>query len=66
VSVEAIITAALDEARASARSAALYKASVIAAIHSQYPITTDFDRGYARGRRDAADAILREAKDTRP
>jgi hypothetical protein len=33
------------------------KCATTAAIHSQYPITSEFDRGYAQGRRDAAAAI---------
>lgn len=36
---------------------AIRKASTRAAIHSQYPITTDYDRGYAQARKDAASAI---------
>ena len=31
--------------------------AITAALHSQYPIETDYDRGYAAGRRDAAKAI---------
>lgn len=27
------------------------------ALHSQYPITTDFDRGYDKARKDAADEL---------
>ncbi|EPZ88388.1 hypothetical protein BURCENK562V_C3063 [Burkholderia cenocepacia K56-2Valvano] len=33
-----------------------------AEIHSQYPITTDFDRGYDKARKDAAKSI-RKLKD---
>jgi hypothetical protein len=36
---------------------ALRQARIRALIHSQYPITSDFDRGYDKGRKDAADAI---------
>ncbi|TAL65652.1 MAG: hypothetical protein EPN79_10740 [Burkholderiaceae bacterium] len=36
---------------------ALRQARTWAVIHSQYPITSDFDRGYDKGRKDAADAI---------
>ena len=36
---------------------ALRAAYTRAWIHSQYPITTDFDRGYAKARKDAAAAI---------
>lgn len=32
--------------------------AIAAVIHSQYPITTDYDKGYDAGRRDAAAAIL--------
>lgn len=28
--------------------------AITAAIHSQYPITTDYDRGYAKARKDCA------------
>jgi hypothetical protein len=33
------------------------KCQTIAAIHSQYPITTDYDRGYAKARQDVRDEI---------
>jgi 2-methylisocitrate lyase-like PEP mutase family enzyme len=39
------------------RRAALSEAGITAVIHSQYPVTTDFDRGYAKARADAAKAI---------
>ncbi|MBJ6120895.1 hypothetical protein [Sphingomonas mollis] len=58
--MEVIITNALRECRQAAAKAAMLRASIIAAMHSQYPIHTDYDRGYAQGRQDAARAI-REA-----
>jgi hypothetical protein len=39
------------------RRAAISEAGITAVIHSQYPVTTDFDRGYAKARADAAKAI---------
>lgn len=45
------------------RAAALEEASIAAAIHSQYPIETEFDRGYAKARRDAANKIHALARD---
>ena len=39
------------------RNGTIDECATRAAIHSQYPITTDFDRGYDRGRQDAAKAI---------
>jgi hypothetical protein len=35
-------------------------AHIACAIHSQYPITTDFDRGYDKARKDAAVAVKRK------
>lgn len=35
------------------------KAKTACVIHSQYPITTDFDRGYDKARKDAAQAVVR-------
>lgn len=46
------------------RRKALEEAAIRASVHSQYPVTTDYDRGYAKARDDAARAIralLREA-----
>jgi hypothetical protein len=39
------------------RREALYEAALRASIHSQYPVTTEYDRGYAKARDDAAAAI---------
>ena len=36
--------------------------AITAAIHSQYPITTDYDRGYNAGRMSAAAAIRARSK----
>lgn len=52
------------------RQAGMHEAAMISAIHSQYPVTTDFDRGYAMARSDAA-KLIRErsgvpARDRRP
>ncbi|TBR77019.1 MAG: hypothetical protein EPN64_04675 [Burkholderiaceae bacterium] len=46
-----------EQAQTAILHAALSRARTIALIHSQYPITTDFDRGYDKGRKDAAHAI---------
>lgn len=46
-----------EQAEAAILHAALSRAHTVALIHSQYPITTDFDRGYDKGRKDAAQAI---------
>jgi hypothetical protein len=40
-----------------AREAAIEEARQAAVIHSQYPITTDFDRGYDAGSKDAGARI---------
>lgn len=45
-------TAARDATKAETERCAL-----VAALHSQYPVTTDYDRGYAKARADAAAAI---------
>lgn len=50
-------TQALERFAALVRAQALSDAAIEAAIHSQYPATTDFDRGYGKGRKDAADKI---------
>lgn len=42
--------------------AGMERAAEIAAIHSQYPIENDFDRGYSKGSRDASDRIRAHAK----
>lgn len=47
----------LYEAWLAGRAAGTSEAATQARIHSQYPIRTDFDRGYDRGRFDAAEAI---------
>lgn len=39
------------------RQQALSEAVTRAVIHSQYPIDCDFDRGYAKARKDAAEDI---------
>lgn len=41
--------------------AGMERAAEIAAIHSQYPIENDFDRGYSKGSQDASDRIRAEA-----
>lgn len=50
--------------------AGMHEAAIIASIHSQYPVTTDFDRGYAKARSDAAKSIRERAgiqsRDRRP
>lgn len=45
-------TAARDAAKAERARCALR-----VALHSQYPIQTDFDRGYDKARKDAAEAL---------
>ncbi|WP_420957527.1 hypothetical protein [Burkholderia gladioli] len=37
--------------------AIIEQCAVLAATHSQYPVETDFDHGYAKARRDAAHSI---------
>lgn len=37
------------------------RCALVAALHSQYPVTTEFDRGYDKARADAAAAIRRGA-----
>jgi hypothetical protein len=39
------------------RREAFFEAALRASIHSQYPVTTEYDRGYAKAREDAAAAI---------
>jgi hypothetical protein len=39
------------------REAVIEECAIRAAVHSQYPITTDFDRGYDKARKDAAASI---------
>lgn len=39
------------------RQQALEEAVTRAVIHSQYPIDCDFDRGYDKARKDAAEGI---------
>ena len=52
---------ALARFYAIAYRAGMERAAEIAAIHSQYPIENDFDRGYSKGSRDASDRIRAEA-----
>lgn len=40
---------------------AVPKRAEVDALHSQYPVTTEFDRGYDKARADAAAAIRRGA-----
>lgn len=55
-------TAARDAATAERRRCALR-----VALHSQYPITTDFDRGYDKARKDAAETLrTMDAEPARP
>ena len=35
------------------------RCALVAALHSQYPVTTDYDRGYDKARADAAAEIRR-------
>ena len=37
--------------------------AITASIHSQYPISTDYDRGYDAGRKDAANAITNRIRE---
>ena len=52
---------AFERFYAIAFKAGMERAAEIAAIHSQYPIENDFDRGYSKGSRDASDRIRAEA-----
>jgi hypothetical protein len=45
------------EAARNATKAETERCALVAALHSQYPVTTDYDRGYAKARADAAAAI---------
>lgn len=59
-SVEAIRDGIANEIRAAERAAAesmRERAARKAAIHCNYPIEDDWDRGYARGRAQACDEI---------
>lgn len=49
------------EAARNATKAETERCALVAALHSQYPVTTEFDRGYAKARADAAAAIRRGA-----
>lgn len=49
--------AKLSARNAVVRDAALEESGIAVAIHSQYPIETDFDRGYSKARKDSADKI---------
>jgi len=53
-----MIQGVIDEAVAAEREAC----ATTAAIHSQYPATESFDKGYAKARKDAADAIRARAE----
>lgn len=52
-----VSTSDLARFYAIARAEALEDAAKAAAIHSQYPIENDFDRGYSKGSRDASERI---------
>lgn len=55
----------IRQAEQAARVKALEECRIIASIHSQYPITTDYDRGYDQARKDAAGEIkVRALKET--
>lgn len=64
---EAFLTGAIHAALRQMYSAGVQagreEAALISVIHSQYPITTEFDRGYAKARKDAARAIRTRWKD---
>ncbi len=45
------------EAARDATKAETERCALVAALHSQYPVTTDYDMGYAKARADAAAAI---------
>lgn len=45
------------EAARDATKAETERCALVAALHNQYPVTTDYDRGYAKARADAAAAI---------
>jgi hypothetical protein len=51
------IAAALHQREQAARAEERRKCATAAAIHSCYPIETDWERGYDTGRKDAAAAI---------
>jgi hypothetical protein len=56
--VPAYVKACIESASKDAiRREAFIEAALRASIHSQYPVTTEYDRGYAKAREDAADAI---------
>lgn len=39
------------------------RCAIRVALHSQYPITTDFDRGYDKARKDAAETLRKMGDD---
>lgn len=51
---------AIAAALAAAEREGMRRAAMFAAIHSQYPIENDYDKGYAQGAEDAHDRIMRE------
>lgn len=51
------IAASLRTAEKRGRVAGLREARILAVTHSQYPVETDFDRGYEKARRDAGGKI---------
>lgn len=53
-------------ALAAAEREGMKRAATFAAIHSQYPIENDYDRGYAQSAKDAAARIRREANTHSP
>ncbi len=42
-----------------AEAAERERCALVAALHSQYPVTTEYDKGYDKARADAAAAIRR-------
>jgi hypothetical protein len=58
VGLDSTVEKLRELARAEGRTEERIACATVAAIHSQYPIETDYDRGYADGRRDAKAAIL--------
>jgi hypothetical protein len=58
VGLDSTVEKLRELARAEGRTEERIACATASAIHSQYPIETDYDRGYADGRRDAKAAIL--------
>lgn len=48
------------DALAAAEREGMRHAAMFSAIHSQYPIENDYDKGYAQGAKDAHDRIIQE------